>query len=108
MRKLFTVTTSIVLTLGACTAAPAYSGAFDTATLPSVLQFEARPDASAVAEGLREDRLNTPRCDDSAARTQAARDPQHVAADQFQPYFDSHFRAHLVLDAATQQRLRLQ
>lgn len=108
MGKLATVAISILLPLALNIDASAYSGSFDGSTPPNLLQFESAHGARSALEVLREDRLNTPSSTESSAPTPAAPDQQQTASAQFQAYFDSHVRAHWVLDAATHHRLHMQ
>ena len=102
MPKPYTLAAGAALTLGVCNVTLAYSGDFDmgSTTLPVIMQFDAgQTSTAAPTTSTTPSRATTT---DGEASQPAL--PKHVelkpARDEFQCYFDRHYRAHLVLDAA--------
>ena len=111
MSKLFTLATSVLLTLGVSSTTLAYNGDFvvsGATTMPALLQFDAGHGAAMVVEVPSQGRLKAATGDDQSVQTEARPDERQAATDEFQRYFDRHFRAHLVLDESTHHRLEAQ
>lgn len=96
MPNSYIVAAGAALALSVSSVTFAYSGepTMDVPALPVMTQFDANPAATEVPQApVRADK----------GRSQPA-PPEQIAAkvprDEFQSYFDSHYRAHLVLDAA--------
>ena len=108
MPKLFALTTGILLTLGVSAATLAYSGDFAVSgatTMPALMQFDAGHGAAMAIEVPSQDHSKAASGDDQSVQTEVRPDERQTATDEFQRYFDRHFRAHLVLDASIHQRL---
>lgn len=96
MPNLFIVAAGAALTLSASSVIFAYSGdlAMGKGALAVMNQFDTVPGATSAVQA--------PVVADS--KPSQSTPPQHAAAkpvrDEFQRYFDRHYRAHLVLDAA--------
>ena len=111
MSKLFNLATSVLLTLGVSGATLAYNGDFvvsGATTMPALLQFDEAHGAATAIEAARQDGFEPASRDEPSAHTQPRPDERQAATDEFQRYFDRHFRAHLVLDGSTHQRLEAQ
>lgn len=108
MPTLFVLITGILLTLGVSAATLAHRGDFavsSATTIPALLQFDAAHGAATTIEAARQDRFEPASDDELSAHTQPRPDERQTATDEFQRYFDRHFRAHLALDASLHQRL---
>ena len=102
------ISIGIVLTLGVSAATLAHSGdvaVSSATTMPALLQFDEAHGAATAIEAARQDGLEPASGDEPSAHTQPRPDERQTATDEFQRYFDRHFRAHLVLDASIHQRL---
>ena len=105
MVKSYILATAAALALGVCSMTFAYSGGADMggAGLPVMMQFEASettaspPTAPSLDTGSVAD-------DDKPLQTSSTqRAAPKPARDEFQRYFDRHYRAHLVLDASARR-----
>ena len=84
----------------------AYSGDMDGGgtTPPWVMSFDtARAETSSALESTAAGETTS-----SAAKNAASDRPPPAATDQFQCYFDQHYRAHLALDAAPRRHDKIE
>lgn len=102
MPTLYTLAAGAALTFAVCGVTLAYSGDFDLGSPapPVMMQFDAgHTSTAAPTTSTTPSRSAT--TDDEASQPVP---PKYVgpkpARDEFQRYFDRHYRAHLVLDAA--------
>lgn len=96
--------------MGLAQAAWSYSGSpelgaamhMDGAGMPLMMDFEATHADTPAAP--------PPPARDVAPLERKRRDPAHARSrgDEFQRYFDRHYRAHLVLDAAAHHQVKVQ
>ncbi len=102
MPKPYTLAAGAAFTLGVNGVTFAYSGDFEmgNAAPPIMMQFDAGHSTSAPQETPATPSRSA-MTDDKLTQAGAPKytEPKH-ARDEFQRYFDRHYRAHLVLDAS--------
>lgn len=111
MPKLTTLATSIFLTLLASNMALAYSS--DVApsganTIPVLLQFEARHNPATTPRVPNPDHRQPPATSGSAVLSHTKPGERLAQKDDFQQYFDRHFRAQRMINASPQHATNAQ
>lgn len=103
MIKLYSLAAGTALTFGVYSVTLAYTGNLDIggSALPVMMHFDAGHTTAPQLDAPAPDASTSTTDHDAAQTTPAKSAAAQPAHDEFQRYFERHYRAHLVLDASS-------